>query len=1111
MGIARYLSKLASGLSSEGVIPAAKGGTGSTNGASGGPKISSIAITDSSYTVLDDTAVDVAGGYIKITGSGFASGCQVLIGTVPTTSVTFVSATEVRAQVPANTAGTYIVYLVNSDGGTAIRVNGITFSTTPTWTTESPLSGSADEAISIQLAATGAATFSVASGSSIPAGVSLSSSGLLTGTVTGISQETAYNFTILATDTELQDSPKAFTINISVGDPYFKNTTLLLSGNGTNNANNNTFIDSSSNNLTITKPGVANTSQGTFSPYGANWSNYFDGNGDYLTVASNAAFALGTGDFTVEFWFNVQGAGDNPFQFPIQSRDGTNTGFGAQYNRANGSISFFTDGAAAINIASNSGVIADGNWYHYAATRSGTTVRLFLNGTQVASATSAENINATGPLYISRRYVGDPALHYFNGYLSNMRLLKGTALYTSNFTPSTTPLTPTANTSLLTCQSNALVDSSINNFTITRNGDVNVQRFSPFAPRYATAQAYSANLFTSGSIQVNSTSVNPQVNSSLGTGAFTVEGWYYPTTSLTGKNARILSYGRDSAGGDTTWDLYINNGTALVWNRINTTATTYSGNYTFTTNNWYHLVVCRDSSGNLALFVNGTRVFFQAGVTTDYTYVAGSQSNHYIGASYNGTTWSYALGYYSNIRVIKTATAYDPTQSTLTVPTQPLTATAQTIMLLLSSNTGADIIGNYPAFSNFNSAQVKPTTFSPFTISTATSGYSSSIYGGSAYFDNSEDYLTAPASAALSLGTGNFTLEAWVYNVSGFSTDPIFECRSSSSSATGYAFAATTGGYLNVYTNGAFAGQSSTVLTTGTWNHVALVRTGTGANQTTYYINGVASGTITLAGNFTDASSAVTTIGGSTSAGENWGGYISDARIIKGTALYTNNFIPPSTPLTAVTNTQLLLKFSNAGVVDSTMQNNLETAGNAQLSTAVSKFGGSSMSFDGTGDYLKNLTTPLASLQGDFTIECWLYWTAHSTYGGIVSCANNNIAAAPTSGWAFVFYSTSNKLYFETGTGFSLQTTNTIPSSEWNHVAVVRSGSTITHYLNGVANGSGTSSAAFNVSTTDNFVIGVDRGLSNTLTGYIDDLRITRGYARYTSNFTAPTAAFPTK
>ncbi len=77
----------------------------------GGPKITNVQVTSNSYVVLDDTAVDIAGGYIKITGTGFAAGCQVLINNTPATSTTFIGPTEVRAQLPASSAGTYMLYL----------------------------------------------------------------------------------------------------------------------------------------------------------------------------------------------------------------------------------------------------------------------------------------------------------------------------------------------------------------------------------------------------------------------------------------------------------------------------------------------------------------------------------------------------------------------------------------------------------------------------------------------------------------------------------------------------------------------------------------------------------------------------------------------------------------------------------------------------------------------------------------------------------------------------------------------------------------------------------------------------------------------------------------
>lgn len=185
-----------------------------------GPKITNIQITNSGGTVLDDTAVALAGGYIKLTGSGFQTGCQIKVAGALATSVTFISSTEVRAQVAAASAGTYDVYFTNSDGSTAIRISGLTYSATPTWVTASSLPNQAvDVAISVQLEATGATSYSLQSGSSLPSGVTLSSGGLISGTVTGIAEETTYNFTIEAIDAELQDSPRTFSVTITVGPP----------------------------------------------------------------------------------------------------------------------------------------------------------------------------------------------------------------------------------------------------------------------------------------------------------------------------------------------------------------------------------------------------------------------------------------------------------------------------------------------------------------------------------------------------------------------------------------------------------------------------------------------------------------------------------------------------------------------------------------------------------------------------------------------------------------------------------------------------------------------------------------------------------------------------
>jgi hypothetical protein len=215
------------GLSASGYVgsqgPVGYIGSAGANGAAGAdgtgsnkPKIANIQVTTSSYTVLDDTAVDTAGGYIKISGTGFVSGCNVLINQTTATSVTFVSATEIRVQLPATTAGTYMVYVVNPDGAVALRPAGVTFSATPTWVTATTLTpATSDVAYSNQLTATGATVYALAAGNALPTGMTLSANGLISGSST-VSSSTTYSFTVIAADNELQDSPRTFSLDVSL-------------------------------------------------------------------------------------------------------------------------------------------------------------------------------------------------------------------------------------------------------------------------------------------------------------------------------------------------------------------------------------------------------------------------------------------------------------------------------------------------------------------------------------------------------------------------------------------------------------------------------------------------------------------------------------------------------------------------------------------------------------------------------------------------------------------------------------------------------------------------------------------------------------------------------
>ena len=236
--------------------------------AGGGPKISGLIYPG------DDTAANTVGGQtVYILGSEFASNSSVYINGNSVPSVTFISSSNLAITTPALSAATYPVYVINpEDGATAIRIPGLLVSGDPSWVTSAgSLSGAQDEssAWSYTVSATSdsSVTYALAGGSSLPTGISLAANGLISGTLSSPpGTETTYNFTIVATDGENQNASRAFSVTVSSGEGVlFANNVLLIHSDGTNNKNNHTFLDSSNNNLTITRNG--NATQCSFSPF----------------------------------------------------------------------------------------------------------------------------------------------------------------------------------------------------------------------------------------------------------------------------------------------------------------------------------------------------------------------------------------------------------------------------------------------------------------------------------------------------------------------------------------------------------------------------------------------------------------------------------------------------------------------------------------------------------------------------------------------------------------------------------------------------------------------------------------------------------------------------
>jgi len=185
--------------------------------------------------------------------------------------------------------------------------------------------------------------------------------------------------------------------------------------------------------------------------------------------------------------------------------------------------------------------------------------------------------------------------------------------------------------------------------------------------------------------------------------------------------------------------------------------------------------------------------------------------------------------------------------------------------------------------------------------------------------------------------------------------------------------------------------------------------------------------------------------------------------------------------------------------------------GNAQISTTQSKFGGSSMYFDGTGDWLAiPFSQNIVFGSGDFTCEFWVYFNTVSARQEIVFFGNS----AGTNVPLLVELNTAFKIRFliqTSGGQIFVDSAATPTVNTWTHVACVRYGSTAYLFVNGVSQGSISPGTNALVSQTTPMYIGIQTDLaSGPLNGYIDDLRITKGIARYTSNFTPPTTAFLT-
>lgn len=644
----------------------------------------------------------------------------------------------------------------------------------------------------------------------------------------------------------------------SGADVLFENVIYQTDGDGTNGADNNTYTDSSSSPKTVTPVGDM-ISQGPMSPYRDFWAVYFDGSS---LLQSSSGIDVASDNFTIEMWV---WATETDVRFCAQNNTGgTNFYFGT--NSA-GNLRWDVPTGTSVNSNLINGGIMDyvmplNQWVHVAAVREGTgsgQFKMYADGVLVAQSVDSSghgtgrNINIAGGRGSSANYTG---------YISNFRFVVGSAVYTAPSTPSTTPLTDVTNTELLTCQSNRFIDtSSASNDPTIYAGSPSVTAFSPFrnTSEISMSDGGSATRL-GGSDRLNISGTLPFES----TGA-TFEAWIY--TKSFDDNKLIFASSTNNTGRVGIGISCDTSGVLAAFSY--TTLTTYiTSTFGITKGQWNHIALTR-SGNNHRFWING--VFAGYSNANPGSMPGNLDQGSIFGWTYNhpGSGWNDTFSM-TDAR-LSTAELYT---TAFTPPTAPLTSSASTVFLLNMTDAA---IHNLSAITTTG-------TYANVDISTSVKKYGS----GSVRIDGTSvgSYLHIGIQDIPSLGAGDFTIEFWLNPDSTTANQILVDMRNA-----GPLIRLESGKVRFLYPT---ADQivADTSISAGAWTHVAVCRED---GSTKMYIGGIAQSTVYADTN--DYATGAFTVGSNFSRAAPLIGYIDDLRIVKGQAIYTQNFAPPTEAL----------------------------------------------------------------------------------------------------------------------------------------------------------------------------------------------------------------------
>jgi hypothetical protein len=375
-----------------------------------------------------------------------------------------------------------------------------------------------------------------------------------------------------------------------------------------------------------------------------------------------------------------------------------------------------------------------------------------------------------------------------------------------------------------------------------------------------------------------------------------------------------------------------------------------------------------------------------------------------------------------------------------------------------------------------------------------------------AEFDGTTSYLETATNANLNVQNGNSTIEFW-YKHGEYQYETILSAYNNNQlSVNGLHIHSFTDGKLHI--NNGQADDMEINMTLGTWQHVAIVISG---NSKKAYLNGEL--VATSSQKFGNTSHFLI---GKDATGNFYSGRLAGLRIVKGVALYSSNFAIPTDLPSAITNTQLLLNFGGAVAPtahtwhdDFSLINTVTVNGEVNQSN---RGGGVKVAaFDGSTGYFTVPNTPQFDLTDDFTIEFMVHAFDVNQYLPIFTYGTGQNGGSDYNGWNLHKEPNNGPLFFSRYDGGAEENylfNWTMNSGVWYHVAVVRQSGVLKAYVNGVhlGNGFSTSTQFTRLNSTDNLQIGkaVYGGATHYLYAYLSGVRIVKGTAVYTNDFTVP-------